>query len=436
VKNKLLVILGMLVFSVLIAAVPAMAGNVTLNVNDDSVKSAGLFLDNGVTMISVEEYARIAGADVKYPEPDKLVIGEDGKTLTMTIGQSTALLGDKNVTLPRCPVKSGDKTMIPLRFVAGSFGYDVQWDGKQWQVSLTRKETRDSMTPGDLLAKSAQTCQEFNTYAMEGTMDFDMNLSPSPDGPIKMPMKLISKMYSQYQNDPFSVYMKTNLNPENKELMPESMVIETYMTQDKMYMKLAQQEWVAQDMPFSPEFWKQQQDIQSDPIKAVAQMKEFGILLNFGNDETVNGHDYYVINATMDKDKFIQGYQKIMNQIMPNLPAEEKEAGSAQEMQASMKKMLEQMVMDCYYTTYINKETLVSDIVKFNLKMNITMDIPETDNSGKVNNEQAMQKMNMAINSQGEFYIKDCGKPFAAPDVSKATAAPDFSKATADNAGN
>ena len=47
--------------------------------------------------------------------------------------------------------------------------------------------------------------------------------------------------------------------------IPE-MVMETFMNQEKMYMKLPEQEdWLVQDLPFSPEFWKQQQDIQSDP---------------------------------------------------------------------------------------------------------------------------------------------------------------------------
>lgn len=426
-KRRLFVVLCIMILTVAVA-MPAMAGSVALSVNGDPVKSAVMSLDNGVAMISVEDYARLAGVDVKYPGPDKLVLGEDGKNLTMTIGQTTALLGDKNVTLPRNPVKSGDTVMIPLRFVAGAFGYDVQWDDKQWQVSLTRTETRDGMTPEELLAKSTQACQKFNTYAMEGTMEFDMNLASGGPDKENMPMKLTSQIYSQYQNEPFGVYMKQTIKPGNNELMPGDMVMETYMTPEKMYMKLPQQEWMVQDMPFPAEFWKQQQDIQSDPIKAVAQMKEFGLLVNFGNDTTVNGQDYYVINATMDMEKLMQGYQKIMNQVVQSLPAEEKETGSAEEMQAFMQKMLEKMVLDCYYTTYINKETLISDLVKFNINMELAMELPAGAKTAGENENPAMQNINMSMKSRGEFLIKDCGMPFTAPDVSKAKASAETGK--------
>jgi hypothetical protein len=422
-KNKFLVTLCTLVLSVLVLAIPASANNVALKVNDDPVKSAELFVDSGVAMISVEDFARIAGADVNYSEPDKLVIGEDGKTLSLTVGKSTALLEDKNVTLPCAPVKTGGVVMIPLRFVAVAFGYDVQWDGKQWLVSLTRKEIRDNMTPEDLLVKSSQACQEFNTYAMEGSIDYDMNFSQAGADEEKMPAKFSSQIYSQYQNKPFAVYMKQTINIDNKELMPGDTVIETYMTPEKMYMKLPQQEWTVQAMPFPAEFWKQQQDIQSDPIKAVAQMKEFGMLFNFANDENINGNDYYVINATMDMEKFMQGYQKIVSQIVQNLPAEGQEVGSVQEMQDLMQKMLENMVIDSYYTTYINKDTLVSDIVKFNMKINIIMDLPGVEESGGEQEKSSLHNINISINTLGDFYIKDCGKPFAAPDISKAKAA-------------
>lgn len=413
-----------MVFSLLLA-IPAMAAGaavenkVNFEVNGDPVIAAQLVNKDGVSMVAANTFARFAGATVEWTSDNTFTITENGTTMSFTVGKKEALLGDKSVTLPVVPVRSGEEVLLPLRFVTNAFGFEVAWDAQQRAISLNREETKDGMTPSELLAKSTLASQKYNTYGMEGNMDINMQVMADGKKVEEAPGKMSMTMSGQIQSQPMQIYMKQNMAvPAATEQMPE-MTVETYLTEDKMYMKAPGQEWTVMDMPFGPEFWKQQQDIQSDPLKAAAQMKEMGMLLNFGNDVTVNGKDYYVVNASLDMNKFRQSIDKILQQALAGMP-QEAGAVSPEEMQQQIQKFMNNAFIDYYYTILVNKETLISDFVKASMQMNFAMntsDLPQPEGAAQ---EDMPKEVKMNMNMQGEFQITDLGKPFAAPDVSKA----------------
>lgn len=402
------------------AAVPAFASeNVQLQVNGDAVSPPCVSLVDSVSMIPLDTYVGLAGADVQWTSDSEFVITENGVNLSMTLGKKEASLDGGALTLPLEPFKTEEGVFIPLRAVSDAFGFVVDWDGEQRLVTLTRSETRDGMTVSDLLAKSTEASKTFNTYAMEGLFKIDMDVEADGEAVEETPQNMTSKVSGQIQNDPLSVYMKQTIDsgivdPETGEKISE-MVVETFMNQEKMYMKLPEQEdWIVQDMPFSPEFWKQQQDIQSDPLKAAALMKEMGIFLNYGNDVTVNDTDYYVVNATLDMDKFKEGYQKLFQQVLQGMP-QEANNGSPESMQ-EIQEVFENALLDYSYSVLINKETLISDIIYFDAQLQMTMEIPR----GEEPDVSAPQEFNMNMKMKGDFTITDLGGPFNAPDVSTA----------------
>jgi hypothetical protein len=403
------------------ATVPAFASeNVQLQVNGDAVSPPCVSLVDSVSMIPLDTYAGLAGADVQWTSDSEFVITENGVNLSMTLGKKEASLDGVDLTLPLEPFKTNDGAFIPLRAVSEAFGFVVDWDGEQRLVTLTRSETRDGMTVSDLLAKSTEASKAYNTYAMEGLFKIDMDVRADGEAVGEAPQNMTSKLTGQIQNEPFSVYMKQTIDsnivdPETGEKIPE-MVMETFMNQEKMYMKLPEQEdWLVQDLPFSPEFWKQQQDIQSDPLKAAELMKEMGIFLNYGNDVTVNDTDYYVVNATLDMDKFKEGYQQILQQVMQGM-SQDPASESPEDMQKQLMEVFENALIDYSYSVLINKETLISDIIYFDAQLQLTMEIPR-DEEPDVSEPQEF-KMNMKM--KGDFTITDLGGPFKAPVVSNA----------------
>jgi hypothetical protein len=93
-------------------------------------------------------------------------------------------------------------------------------------------------------------------------------------------------------------------------------------------------------------------------------MKEMGIFLNYGNDVTVNDTDYYVVNATLDMDKFKEGYQQILQQVMQGM-SQDPASESPEDMQKQLMEVFENALIDYSYSVLINKETLISDIIYF-----------------------------------------------------------------------
>jgi len=407
-RKSLFFVVMLALMTVVLANAAFAAEEVQLQVNGDMVPSPILYLDKDVTMISADTYVRLSGADLSEAG-DIFTITENGKTLSLTNGKNEAILGGQPVALPRAPLKTNGVVYVPLRVVSNAFDFEVSWDTEKRLVSLARNETRDGMTPFELLAKSTAASQSYSTYSMDG--NYDMALEIMADGKLveEAPKNLAMDLTGQIQNDPFQYYMvqKANLS----EAIPE-MVIEMYMNGEKMYMKMPGQEWLALEQPFSPEFWKQQQDIQSDPIKAVAQMKEMGILVNYGNDITVNGKDYYVLNAALDIDKFRESFEELFQQSMQAVASGEEQENPA-ELQQQMQKIMESAKLDYHYTVLLNKETLISDIIKFDAKMDLTMENPEPDTAQT--DEQVPKEMRIKYDIVGEFTISGLGEPFKAP---------------------
>ena len=415
--KKSLVIVLTLIMILSLSAVPAMAEEVNINVNSDWLKSADNYITDGVTMIGLNDYLHFAGADVAWNE-DSFTITEDGKSLSMTVNQLTAKLNGSQIQSPMAPARVDGRVVMPLRFVAGSFGYSVDWDGGQSLVTLSRKESKDGMSPEEILAKSSAESQKINTYTMQGAIDMNIKID---GGAEEMPggsQKIKSDFYGQIQNDPLKAYTKQTLQPEASIPGLSGTTIETYMNGSKIYMKLpGQEKWTVMDMPFPEDFIKQQQDIQSNPLKAVEQMKEIGMLCNFGNDVSKDGQEYYVVNATLDMEKFMEGYQKIMGDVMKSLPAD---LNNGQDVQGVMQEMFKNMELNYYCTTYINKKTLLSDLVSFDMKLNFTIDPSQLG----LKDETAESKpFSLQEDLVGEFKITDTGKPFVEPDVSSAVPA-------------
>ncbi len=404
-------------------AIPAMAQDkVNLNVNGDFVNFSGLYQENGVSFVPLESFSRFSGTDVNRVTAEVIEIVGGDTVLVLELGQREALLNGKAVPMPAAPVLREQDVMVPLRFAGEAFGFNVDWDNQQQLVLLSRDEVRDGTSAIELLAKSNQVIADINTYSMNGDISTTVDAIVDGSKSEQLPMNMNTNIYARYQNNPMKIYMKVTVLPMEGVDMPES-VMETYMTEEHMYVKSPEQEWMVQDMNIPVEFWREQQDIQSDPIKAVQQMKDLGMLVNYGNDVTMDGKEYYTVNSTLDPNKFRESYQQLMEQMMSGVAVSD-DTGT-EDIQGIMQQIMEKMSLDYFCTAYINKETLVSDMIKMDLKLNLAMN--PSDFAGDMPSGEAAEsggeipeeiEMNMVM--QGEIWISEIGEAFAAPDISNA----------------
>jgi hypothetical protein len=212
------------------------------------------------------------------------------------------------------------------------------------------------------------------------------------------------------QNKPLQAYIKETIGGVPGQTEP--MAVEIYMNDSKMYMKAPGQQWMIMEVPGMAEMISQQQDLQSDPVKAMALLQQMGMKLTFGNDQVIEGTPYYAIDCKVDMNKFQGNLQNIMEQMgMPAGP------GTSPE---DLKKVLEKLNMDYKYTFYVNKATFISDLMSIDLTM--AMDLNAADLAGGTTpsaDAPKSVKMNMAMT--GQIRLTDIGQPFQAPDVSGAT---------------
>lgn len=100
---------------------------------------------NGRTMVPAREFFEQLGATVIWDNAAQRVIVEyNEERIILTINSRTVYIGSNSASIsPSDPAPKiiNDKTMIPVRFVAEEFGFDVQWVNDTRTVRITSPDT-------------------------------------------------------------------------------------------------------------------------------------------------------------------------------------------------------------------------------------------------------------------------------------------------------
>ncbi|WP_168123951.1 stalk domain-containing protein [Paenibacillus sp. HB172176] len=93
---------------------------------------------DGTTLLPMRKIFETLGASIEWKGDTQTVIAERGtQTISITIGSQTAFVNGAEVPLEVAPVITNGNTMVPLRFIAETFGYHVEWDGELGEIRLT-----------------------------------------------------------------------------------------------------------------------------------------------------------------------------------------------------------------------------------------------------------------------------------------------------------
>ena len=147
---SLLLILNTLttVFAV-VTAITLQVDSNTINIGSRSVTidTAPVIID-GRTLIPVRGVSEAMGGNVNCNNDTKTVtITLGSNKVEMTIDSKTAYFNNKAQILDVAPVVLNGRTMLPARFIAESFGFDVNWDNDTKTISIThRQETTTEIT--------------------------------------------------------------------------------------------------------------------------------------------------------------------------------------------------------------------------------------------------------------------------------------------------
>ncbi len=94
-------------------------------------------LENNRTMVPFRAVFEALGASVVWdPGRYAVLAGTARQSIRLKIGNDRALVDGKDVLLDAPPLILGDRTLVPLRFVAETLGLKVGWDEKTRTVTL------------------------------------------------------------------------------------------------------------------------------------------------------------------------------------------------------------------------------------------------------------------------------------------------------------
>ncbi len=152
-KKLLSIILGAVfcISGITILAADTADTVVTLRINDPimTVNGADKEIDPGMgtvpviindrTLLPVRAVVEELGGTVGWDgEVNTVTLEHEGSEILLTIDSLTAYLNGAPQTLDTAPVIINDRTMLPIRFIAESFNFDVQWDSAAQVVTITK----------------------------------------------------------------------------------------------------------------------------------------------------------------------------------------------------------------------------------------------------------------------------------------------------------
>ncbi len=121
-------------------------------INEDSLKTDfSPYIKEGRTFVPIREITEKLGADVKWNGKDKSIkITLNGDVINMQIDNSKVTVNDKKIELDRAQApqlalyskpRKETKTMVPLRFISETFGYNVDWNNDEVRAEISTEKT-------------------------------------------------------------------------------------------------------------------------------------------------------------------------------------------------------------------------------------------------------------------------------------------------------
>lgn len=93
---------------------------------------------NDRTLLPIRAVIEEMGGAVEWDdETQTVLLAYNDNIITLAIDNSTAFLNNDAATLDTAPTIINDRTMLPIRFIAESFQFNVNWQQDEQKVIIT-----------------------------------------------------------------------------------------------------------------------------------------------------------------------------------------------------------------------------------------------------------------------------------------------------------
>ncbi|MCD8214305.1 MAG: S-layer homology domain-containing protein [Clostridiales bacterium] len=143
------------------ATVSMQIGNTEITVNGESQPidengTTPVIIENR-TLLPIRAFVEGIGGSIEWDEETKTVtINYNNDSIQLIIDSDTAYLNGEAQSLDSEPVIINGRTMLPIRFIAESFGFDVQWDEETQTITISNAAEASEETE---TAETAETTE-------------------------------------------------------------------------------------------------------------------------------------------------------------------------------------------------------------------------------------------------------------------------------------
>lgn len=118
---------------------PIMTVNGTEKEIDPGIGTSPVIIDDR-TLLPIRAVIEEIGGTVDWNgDTREVTLTYNDNTIRLVIDSTTAYLNNAANTLDTAPTIIKDRTMLPIRFIAESFDFDVDWDGTTQTVTITKE---------------------------------------------------------------------------------------------------------------------------------------------------------------------------------------------------------------------------------------------------------------------------------------------------------
>lgn len=95
-------------------------------------------IQDGRLMVPVRAVFEALGAQLMWNGDDQSIVAISGtKTIKMVVGENTALINGIETPMELAPMVSGERVLVPLRFVSEALGAVAEWNGETRTATIT-----------------------------------------------------------------------------------------------------------------------------------------------------------------------------------------------------------------------------------------------------------------------------------------------------------
>lgn len=130
-----------------LAAAPAFASDIKLEINGSIMQpTVAPVIENGTTLVPLRIVSQNLGSQVDWNGADRsITITKDGKEILLTVDSKKAVVAGQEKELLLAPKIINSTTMVPIRFVSENLDAYVNWDSASRTVQVS--DTNDFTKP-------------------------------------------------------------------------------------------------------------------------------------------------------------------------------------------------------------------------------------------------------------------------------------------------